>query len=112
MTVYVAEIEGRGTGAFHANNGPDAKYCERIAVGLRLAALGQPGQAARRATVNKDTAELRAEMLRTGKTAVQVMLDNMRWAKGGLPRPVAGKKARQTGRPPNAKHRLPRQALD
>ena len=29
MTVYVAEIEGRGTGAFHANNGSDAKRFAR-----------------------------------------------------------------------------------
>ena len=29
MTVYVAKIEGRGTGAFHANNGSDAKRFAR-----------------------------------------------------------------------------------
>jgi hypothetical protein len=29
MTVYVAEIEGRGTVALHANNGSDAKRFAR-----------------------------------------------------------------------------------
>ena len=29
MTVYVAAIKGRGTGAFHANNGSDAKRFAR-----------------------------------------------------------------------------------
>jgi hypothetical protein len=32
MTVYVAEIEGRGTGAFHANNGSDAKRRQRFRI--------------------------------------------------------------------------------
>ena len=32
MTIYVAEIKGRGIAAFHANNGSDAEHVVRHAV--------------------------------------------------------------------------------
>jgi hypothetical protein len=40
MTVYVAEIEGRGIAAFHANDGSDAERLVRDRDDLMLLATG------------------------------------------------------------------------